>query len=160
MVFVMRRKDREITDTARIEAIISACSCCRLGFNDGGEVYIVPLNFGWEKENGAYRFYFHGAREGRKIALLEGAPRVGFEMDCSYALRIGELAGNCTASFSSIIGVGRARLVDDGDEIRRGLLSIMRHNTGRSDWSFNEDMLRAVRVFRLDVEALSCKVHE
>lgn len=156
----MRRKDREITDTARIEEIISTCHCCRLGFSDAGEVYIVPLNFGWEKENGAYRFYFHGAREGRKAQLLADAPRVGFEMDCDYALRTGELAGDCTAHFCSVIGTGRARFVEDDDETRHGLLSIMRHNTGRSDWAFNEGMLRAVRVFRLDVDSLSCKEHE
>ena len=39
----MRRKDREITDEAKIDEIISRCNCCRIGFNDSGEVYIVPL---------------------------------------------------------------------------------------------------------------------
>ena len=43
----MRRKDREITDEAKIDEIISRCNCCRIGFNDSGEVYIVPLNFGY-----------------------------------------------------------------------------------------------------------------
>ena len=43
----MRRKDREVTDEARIDEIISRCTCCRIGFNDSGEVYIVPLNFGY-----------------------------------------------------------------------------------------------------------------
>lgn len=45
----MRRKDREVTDEARIDEIISRCTCCRIGFNDSGEVYIVPLNFGYVK---------------------------------------------------------------------------------------------------------------
>ena len=46
----MRRKDREVTDEARIDEIISRCNCCRIGFNDSGEVYIVPLNFGYTYE--------------------------------------------------------------------------------------------------------------
>ena len=39
----MRRKDREITDPAKIRAIISACSCCRLGFADGESVYMAIM---------------------------------------------------------------------------------------------------------------------
>lgn len=45
----MRRRDREITDNEKIKEIIKACDCCRLGFNDNGKVYIVPLNFGFTK---------------------------------------------------------------------------------------------------------------
>ena len=66
----MRRKDREVTDAFKIEEIIAGCHCCRLGFNDDGEIYILPLNFGWEKQGGGYVLYFHGAREGRKIDLI------------------------------------------------------------------------------------------
>lgn len=35
----MRRKDRQITDSSRIQGIIDQCTCCRIGFNDNGEVY-------------------------------------------------------------------------------------------------------------------------
>ena len=57
----MRRKDREVTDSMKIENIISRCTCCRIGFHDDGEVYIVPLNFGYETKGDAYIFYFHNA---------------------------------------------------------------------------------------------------
>lgn len=66
----MRRQDREVTDSARIREIISSCSVCRLGFCDGDEVYIVPLNFGYEEVDGKYVFYFHGAKAGRKAELI------------------------------------------------------------------------------------------
>lgn len=48
----MRRNDRAVTEPNRIDEIIRACDCCRLGFADGEESYIVPLNFGfcWERE--------------------------------------------------------------------------------------------------------------
>ena len=39
----MRRKDREVTDSQKIREIILSCRCCRLGFYDNGQVYIVPL---------------------------------------------------------------------------------------------------------------------
>ncbi len=63
----MRRKDREIIENSKIKEIISNCDCCRLGLNDNGKIYIVPLNFGFIEENGKYTFYFHGAKEGNLI---------------------------------------------------------------------------------------------
>lgn len=77
----MRRKDREVTDAAKIQDIIDRCTCCRVGFNDHGQVYIVPLNFGYTKNDDKYTFYFHGAQEGRKMGLIQTSPEVGFEMD-------------------------------------------------------------------------------
>ena len=46
----MRRKDREVTDAGKIREAIEASHCCRLGFYDEGEVYIVPMNFGYTDE--------------------------------------------------------------------------------------------------------------
>ena len=53
----MRRTDREITDAEKITQIIQTCHCCRLGFCDNGAVYIVPLNFGYACEGGAFSFF-------------------------------------------------------------------------------------------------------
>ena len=33
----MRRKGREVTDSMKIQNIISRCTCCRIGFYDGEE---------------------------------------------------------------------------------------------------------------------------
>ena len=57
----MRRRDREVSDPAKIREIIAACHCCRLGFADGGKIYIVPLNFGYQEEDGQRTFFFHSA---------------------------------------------------------------------------------------------------
>ena len=43
----MRRKDREVTDIAKIKEIMRNCNACRVGFADGDKVYIVPLSFGF-----------------------------------------------------------------------------------------------------------------
>ena len=133
----MRRKDREITDEAKIDEIISRCNCCRIGFNDSGEVYIVPLNFGYVKQDGRRTFYFHSAKDGRKIDLV----KEGY------------------AEFSSIIGNGNVSIVADTDEKILGLQSLMKHTAGKENCEFRPEMLDAVCVFRLDVDRLTCKVH-
>ena len=156
----MRRNDREVTDYMKIENIISRCTCCRIGFQDEGEVYIVPLNFGSEAKGDTYVFYFHGAKEGRKIDLIGKNPIVGFEMDTNYALKEADQACGHSARFQSIIGNGVVSIVSETDEKKLGLSLIMEHNTGKQNWNFDEKMVNAVPVFKLEVTKMSCKEHE
>ena len=156
----MRRKDREVKDSAKIDEIISSCDVCRLGFNDNGRVYIVPLSFGFENDGGRRIFYFHSAREGRKIDLIRGTHYAGFEMDTGYKLNEGETACDYSARFQSVIGGGRVDFIEDAEEKRRALDMIMLKNTGRGGWEFDEKMVSATAVFRLEVEEISCKEHE
>lgn len=155
----MRRKDREVTDNARIDEIITRCSCCRVGFNDGGEVYIVPMNFGFVKRGEKRVLYFHSAKEGRKTDLLKNGCDVGFEMDCGYQLHPGEAPCDCYAEFSSIIGTGHAEIVAGDEEKIQGLQSLMKQAAGKENCEFRPEMLAAVCVFRLEIDKLSCKVH-
>ena len=155
----MRRKDREVTDNEKINEIISNCHCCRLGFYDNGEVYIVPLNFGYTQKDGEKTFYFHGAKEGRKIDLISKAHSVGFELDTNYKLNEGETACQYSARFLSVIGTGNVAFIDDQAEKEAALQSIMLHNTGNSNWNFTDKMINAVCVFKLKVKEISCKEH-
>ena len=156
----MRRNDREVTDPQRISDIISRCTCCRIGFCDGGEVYIVPLSFGYEAKDGTYVFYFHGAGEGRKIDLIRKTPRVGFELDTNYALNEAGTACGYSARFQSVIGNGLMSVVSEAQEKKRGLSLLMEHNAGKGEWSFDEQRVKAVTVFKLEVTGLSCKEHQ
>lgn len=159
----MRRKDREITDSRAIIDIIESCQCCRIGFYDDGEVYIVPLNFGFECNGQSMVFYFHGAKEGRKIDLIAKNPRVGFELDTNHEIYTKSNNGTActyTARFQSVIGTGKVSMVNDAKEKKHGLLLLMQHTTQKCEWSFDEKMLNAVTVFKLEVEKLNCKEHE
>lgn len=155
----MRRKDREITDFKQIMEIIDRCDCCRVGFCDDGQVYIVPLNFGYEEENGKLTFYFHGAKEGRKIDLIGKAPKVGFEMDTDHKLNEGESACDYSYRFQSVIGNGVISMIDDMEEKKQALNLVMKHATGKDAWEYQENMLKVVAAFKLEVEELSCKEH-
>lgn len=155
----MRRSDREITESGRIDEIIRSCHCCRLGFCDGKDVYIVPLSFGYRSECGKRSFYFHSAAEGRKIGLIARNGRVGFELDTGYALNRAETACGHSARFQSVIGSGRVSFVKDAAEKESALRLLMEQTAGKADWDFSPAMLEAVCVFRMDVEELACKEH-
>ena len=156
----MRRKDREIRDPARMNEIIRSCFCCRLGFQDGEDVYIVPLNFGFEEQEGRRVFYFHGALEGRKIDLVRSKGRAGFELDRGYELKEGELPCQYSARFQSVVGWGRVSMIEEEKEKQHALRMLMDHYTGRKNWKFPENMMKQMGIFKLEVEEISCKEHE
>lgn len=155
----MRRKDREIVDAERIEQIVAGTQIMRVGFYDEGEIYIVPVNFGYVKNGEHYTFYFHGAKAGRKYELSKSAPKIGFELDRNYALIEGDSACSFSAEYQSVIGTGTLRLVEDRDEKISGLNAVMKQTTGRENWEYQEKVLDMVAVFRVDVEKMSCKAH-
>ena len=157
----MRRKDREVLDEVKIDKFIRNCDCCRIGFYDkeNNEVYIVPLNFGYSHVDNKRVFYFHGAKEGRKIELISKTKKVSFEMDSNHELIVGKMACNYSERYQSVMGTGLISFVEDKDEKIAALNEIMFQSTGKKDWDFPEPMLNAVAVFKIEVTSLSCKEH-
>ena len=155
----MRRQDREVTDPEKINAVIDACTRCRLGFCDQGRAYVVPVNFGHAVENGRHVFYFHSAPEGRKIDLIRASGRACVELDTDYRLLRAETACGHTAAFRSVIGEGPIVILEDLEAKRRALSLLMAHTAGSDDWTFPEAALKAVCVYQLTAEELSCKEH-
>ncbi len=153
----MRRNDREITDKVLIEQFIAKEQIIRIAFYDNGDLYIVPLNYGFIYENDKYVFYFHGAKAGRKYELSKSSPQVGFEIDGAYELLEADAACDYSAKFQSVIGTGRLSIVEDNEEKIKGLNVLMNHISGKTEWSYSKEMVDAVAVFRLEVEKISCK---
>lgn len=145
----MRRKDREVTEPAGLLNIIQECKVCRVAMQDAQGPYIVPLNFGYEFSNGKLTLYFHSAKEGRKIDILSKSPIVAFEMDCSHQLIESNIACRNGYAYKSIIGNGKACLIDDVDEKLKGLSHIMVHQTGRK-FEMPPAAANAVAVFKIE----------
>lgn len=152
----MRRKDREITDKAAIAAFIAKEQIIRIAFCDDGELYIVPVNYGYLYDEN-HLFYFHGAKAGRKYELARKNPKVGFEIDGNYKLIEGEEAVQFSAAFQSIVGTGTLSLVDDSAEKKTALNAIMKQATSKTEWDYDDKMLEKVAIFKLIVDQLSCK---
>lgn len=154
----MRRSDCEVTDLAKIESVIRASEIIRIGYYDNGEIYIVPVNFGYAKENGCYTFYFHGASAGRKYELTKNGCSVGFELETSAKIVVDdEIACHSTCLFQSVIGNGKLSLLTTPSEKERALNIILNRFTGKSVHTFEEKYINGVAVYQLKVEKLSCK---
>ena len=160
----MRRKDREVTDSKKIEEILEACDCCRIGLVDGAEAYIVPLNFGYERIDGRFILYFHCAKEGRKIDLLPRQESVSFEMDRKHSLVEGETGCDFSYRYQCIMGksvnaVEFAKMAEQSGAAAVAVHGRTREQfySGKADWEFRPEVTARVQVLKLSVTEMSCK---
>ena len=160
----MRRKDREVTDPSQMEAILDAAKICRLGIHDCATAapYVVPLNYGYEwleGEGRTLRLVFHSAPVGRKYALLQASPRVGFELDANFALVPGDTACRFGCFFQSIIGWGTVRFLEEEMQKRQAIDLLMHCQTGKT-FPIESDMLSKTAVFELLAEEYAVKARQ
>jgi uncharacterized protein len=148
----MRRKEKEITDPARIEDIIARAQVCHLGLCDKGVTYVVPVSFGYRDKN----LFFHCASEGRKLDVIRANNIVCFEMEVDVEVVKKDKPCQWGARFRSVIGRGRASLVQGADEKARALAIIMSHYNGAYS-SFDTTALDKVTVVQVSVESLTAK---
>ena len=152
----MRRKDREITGLAEIMEILSRCQVCRLGMCQKGMPYVVPLNFGVEREGERLVLYFHGAREGKKLDIIRENPQVCVEVDGEHRLLEGETACAHSFAYESVIGFGKAEILESHEEKAQGLAAILRSLTGK-EFTFTPEQTQSVAVLRMALEEVAGK---
>jgi nitroimidazol reductase NimA-like FMN-containing flavoprotein (pyridoxamine 5'-phosphate oxidase superfamily) len=148
----MRRKEKEITDTAEIEQIIKQARVCRLGLVDGSEPYVVPVCFGYEKN----AFYFHCAPEGRKIELIKKNSQVCVEIDADVEISDAEKPCGWSTKYRSVIGVGRAHILEDEEDKIHGLAVIM-WQFGEKEPNIEFEKTDRTAVVRIDIENITGK---
>ena len=148
----MRRKEKQITQTADIEQILKQGQVCRLGFVDNNVPYIVPMNYGYQDQV----LYFHSAPAGRKIDLIRANPVVCFEVD--ELVKMNKAANACDwgASFKSVIGTGTARILDTPEEKKAGLDIIMAQYSDRS-FNYPDGKLAKTAVIKVTIEEMTGK---
>jgi len=148
----MRKKDKEITDIKEIERIIKKATCCRIGLVDGDEPYVVPVCFGYERKV----LYFHGALEGRKVELIKKNNQICFEIDTDVEVVKSEKPCGWTMKYRSVIGVGRAYILESDEEKCHGLRLIMKHYSG-DEFSFPKPKLDKTLVVKVDIRSITGK---
>lgn len=152
----MRRKDREVTDRADILNIMDACAVASLALMDSDWPYVIHLNFGYVDENEKLSLYFHGAREGKKLELIQKNAHAAFSMSCDHLYVPGASACSATYRYASVCGRGKISVVD-GPEKSAGLAALMAHYEPGRVCTFEQKLLDAVCVLKLEVEVITGK---
>ena len=152
----MTRRERQITDETQIMDILDKGKVLHLGLAVDNEPYVVPMNYGYTKENGKLVIYLHSAVRGKKLDMIRMNPKVFFEIDCDLLPFESELPCQYGISYSSVMGKGTARIVEDVEEKKQAMSILMKTQTGK-DFTFEDRLVSIVAVIRIDVDAYTAK---
>ena len=153
----MRRKDRQITDLEAIRAILDKAKVLHLAMIDGARPYVVPMNYGYALADGRLTLYLHGAKEGRKLDVLQQNDRVAFVLETDVSpVSGGDIPCKYGEAYASVMGEGTAVLLDDPVQKIEALQILMKTQTGR-EFAFTPAMAESVAVLRVNVDSFSAK---
>ena len=149
----MRRKDKEIKDKKEIELIINKANVCRIGLSDNNNPYIVPVNFGY-KDN---CLFIHSASEGKKIDIIKKNNNVCFEMDIDHEILLGKPVCHTTSKYCSVIGFGKAYIIDDFDEKIKALNIILEHYFPDVPHEYSDKFLKKIVIIKIEIGKMTGK---
>ena len=152
----MTRRERQVTDETKIRHILDTAKVLRLGLAVNNEPYVVPMNYGYVMENGTLTLYLHSALRGKKLDMIRANPNVFVEMDCDHVPFEGDVACKYGLSYSSIMGRGKAYILEDVAEKQMALSLLMKTQTDLN-FSFAEKMASVVAIIRIDVQEFTAK---
>ncbi|MDD2573745.1 MAG: pyridoxamine 5'-phosphate oxidase family protein [Bacillota bacterium] len=150
----MRRRDKEIIDRALIDIILEAAVVCRIALCEDDRPYIVPMNFAyWD----GYLF-LHSAGEGKKIDILKKNQNLCFEVDTECEPVPADKPCDWSMKYYSVIGFGRAVLVEGIEEKKKGLDVIVEKYSGKPYTHYTEEMLDRLVVIKVEIENITGKM--
>ena len=150
------KREREVTDINEIREILDKSMIVHVGMIDGDEPYVVPMNYGHTFEDGKLVLYLHSAVRGKKLDMIRANSKVFFEIDCDWKPFEGVKPCQYGLAYSSIMGRGTARIVEDVKEKKQAMTVLMKTQTGK-DFVFNDELVSIVAVIRIDVAEYTAK---
>lgn len=106
---ILRKKRQELTKDRTIKIMENSSHGVLAIIGDGGYPYAVPLSFAYS----GGKIYFHCAKVGHKLDAIKSDGRVSF---CAVA-RDEIMPKDFTTKYESAVAFGRARIIEDRDEI-------------------------------------------
>ncbi len=152
----LTRREKLITDIETVSEILNKSKVLHLGLVDGDEPYVIPMNYGHALDGDKLTIWLHGAKNGKKYDLIRKNPKVFFEMECDVEPFEGEVACKYGLSYSSLMGKGIATIIEDIEEKKAALSTLMQTQTEKK-FEFNDKLASVVNIIRIDVSEYTAK---
>lgn len=156
----MKRDERKITDIVKINEILDNSSYMSLALSNGEEPYIVNMNFAYEEKNGKYIFYFHGAKEGKKIDFIKKNNNAFLSFVSKNELKKSELACAWSTYYRSVTASGKVFELTNLAEVNRALTLFMKQHGYESNIVFDDKVLNRTSVYKIEVTYIEGKINE
>lgn len=155
MRWEMRRKDKQVTSKVWIEEVLRKAEWLELGLaGSDGWPYIVPMNFA-HKDN---YLILHGALAGKRAALLAENPQVCFQVTIDAEVIRNETdPSEFSMKYRSVSGRGIAKIIEDTEQKREALKSLMYHYDGPTE-PMPDAKLKNTLVVKVEITEITGKI--
>jgi nitroimidazol reductase NimA-like FMN-containing flavoprotein (pyridoxamine 5'-phosphate oxidase superfamily) len=149
----VRRHEQRISDREALEGILSKANVLRIGLCDNNVPYVVPVSFGYEENC----IYIHSSPVGKKIDMIRRNNIVCFQTEIGVELVSKETPCECAVQYRSLIGYGKAHLIEDVLEKTKALNTIMEHYHGKGSWEYRESLMNRTAVIKIEIDSMEGK---
>jgi nitroimidazol reductase NimA-like FMN-containing flavoprotein (pyridoxamine 5'-phosphate oxidase superfamily) len=156
MSFHVRRKDREITDSAELRQVLKTAKYVTIALCMSGEPYLVSISHGYDETKGC--LYFHCASEGKKLIYAKTNNRVWGQAILDYGV-----TEECDYAYTSVHFAGTLCFVEDLSEKRHGMEVLVRQASEKPEEKLAKvkpEKLASTTIGRIDIAYLSGKKHQ
>ena len=154
MTYHVRRKDKEITDTAVLKKILKSAKYVTIALSMDNQPYLVSLSHGYDENRNCV--YFHCAKEGKKLDYLKSNNTVWGQAILDY----GYSEGECDHHYVSVHFQGKTTLIDKIEEKRQATECMIRQvdkNPENLIAKLKTERLESATFGRIDIDCMSGK---
>ncbi len=136
----------------KLDAVIQQALYCHIAFSVDDQPYVIPVSYGYQDNT----LYFHSGSKGKKLDMLKENPRVGFSLEHQVELKEAKSACKYSMLYASVIGSGKAHLLESIEEKSRGLDIVVGHYNAEPI-EYSEKSLRSLEVIQVDIDEMTYK---
>ena len=156
MSFHVRRKDREITDSAEMRQVLKATKYVTIALSMDNEPYLVSLNHGYDQTKNC--LYFHCASEGKKLMYAKANSKVWGQAILDFGV-----TEECDYAYTSVHFSGKISLIEDLAEKQHAIEVLVRQVSLSPEQKLSKispEKLAKTTMVRIDIEYMSGKKHQ
>jgi len=156
MSFHVRRKEREITDSAEMRSVLKNTTYVTVAQCMNNEPYLVSLSQGYDEEKNC--LYFHCAPEGKKLDYMQANNRVWGQAVLDYGV-----TDECDYAYTCVEFWGKMVLIEDLAEKQHGMAVLVRQvslNPEEKLAKIKPEKLAKTTMGRIDIEGMTGKKHQ
>lgn len=156
MSFHVRRKDREITDTAELKQILKSTKYVTIALCMDNEPYLVSLSHGYDEKRNC--LYFHCADEGKKLVYIKANNNIWGQAVQDYGV-----TDECDYAYVSVHFSGKVFLIEDLVEKRHAIEVMVRQLSANPEEKLakiKSEKLAKTTMGRIDIDCMTGKKHQ
>jgi len=156
---VVREPHRGVYDRQAVYSILDEGFICHVGFVVDGQPYVIPTGYGRSGHN----LYIHGSAASRMLRSLDTGIPVCVTVTLLDGLVLARSIFNHSMNYRSVVVLGTAVLIQDGEEKLTALRALSDHilpNRWDEVRQPTEQELKATSVLRLPLTECSAKMRQ